>query len=90
MRPLVKRSEWGSKYFNTLKANQHLQYLLGVFFFIIDQNKILPPTELRQQRVVTDTIVELINRASQWIRDSGLDPVVIEEARGSYALSEPE
>lgn len=59
-------------------------------FLIIDLNNILPPTELRQQRLVTDAIVDIINRASQWIRDSGLDPVVIEEARGSYALSEPE
>ncbi|XP_013148379.1 PREDICTED: uncharacterized protein LOC106110956 [Papilio polytes] len=50
----------------------------------------LSEDELRQQRVITDTIQGLIERLRQAIRDRGLDPYKLEFAESSFALSEPE
>ncbi|KPI93587.1 PREDICTED: uncharacterized protein LOC106114730 [Papilio xuthus] len=46
--------------------------------------------ELRQQRVITDTILGLIDGVSQAIQARGLDPYHLKFAESSFALSEPE
>ncbi|CAG5026882.1 unnamed protein product [Parnassius apollo] len=50
----------------------------------------LSEDELRQERLITDVIINIIKDFSQSIVDAGLDPFEVENAQGQFALSEPE
>ncbi|XP_068628778.1 uncharacterized protein [Battus philenor] len=49
----------------------------------------LSEKEARQQRIVVDIILGIINDWKQDMRDRGLDPLIVESARRDFALSEP-
>ncbi|CAG5026890.1 unnamed protein product [Parnassius apollo] len=50
----------------------------------------LSEEELRQEKVITDVIINIINGIRQSIIDAGLDPFEVKSAQGEFALSEPE